>query len=153
MSNSAAISWSRQKTLMKRSRLRRESLRLGKAPSKCGRLLSGRQRQRRKAPIVHEIGRWFSLQIDIFLVTTYSLGGAPLTETHRLSVDRIAQAAGVIDPVFLNSPQFRVEALERMLDCRLVVKVETLNPIRSFKGRGAEYLVATLNDRPHLVCA
>jgi len=68
-------------------------------------------------------------------------------------VDRIAQAAGVIDPVFLNSPQFRVEALERMLDCRLVVKVETLNPIRSFKGRGAEYLVATLDDRPHLVCA
>ena len=76
-----------------------------------------------------------------------------MTEAHRLSVDRIAQAAGVIDPVFLNSPQFRVESLEPILDCRLVVKVETLNPIRSFKGRGAEYLVASLDRRPHLVCA
>ncbi len=75
-----------------------------------------------------------------------------MTTTHRLSLDRIVQAAGVIDPVFLNSPQFRVESLEPMLDCRLVVKVETLNPIRSFKGRGAEYLVSSLDGGPHLVC-
>jgi threonine dehydratase len=77
----------------------------------------------------------------------------PATETHRLSLDRIALAATVIDPVFLNSPQFRPESLERQLGCRLVVKVETLNPIRSFKGRGTEYLTATLSGRPHLVCA
>lgn len=76
-----------------------------------------------------------------------------MSEPHRLSLERIAQAAGVIDPVFLNSPQFRAEALEKHLDCRVVVKVETLNPIRSFKGRGAEYLMATLSGRPHLVCA
>jgi threonine dehydratase len=74
-------------------------------------------------------------------------------EPHRLSVERIDQAAGIIDPVFLNSPQFRAEPLEQQLDCRVVVKVETLNPIRSFKGRGAEYLMATLGGRPHLVCA
>ena len=61
-------------------------------------------------------------------------------DTRRLSVDRIAHAATVIDPVFLNSPQFRAESFEKQLDCRLVVKVETLNPIRSFKGRGTEYL-------------
>ena len=76
-----------------------------------------------------------------------------MIQAHRLSLDRIAQAASVIDPVFLNSPQFRVESLEPMLDCRLVVKVETLNPIRSFKGRGAEYLIASLDGHPHLVCA
>ena len=75
------------------------------------------------------------------------------TETHRLSLDRIAQAATVIDPVFLDSPQFRPESLERELGCRLVVKVETMNPIRSFKGRGTEYLTASLSSRPHLVCA
>jgi threonine dehydratase len=75
------------------------------------------------------------------------------TGTHRLSLDRIAQAATVIDPVFLDSPQFRAESLERQLGCRLVVKVETLNPIRSFKGRGTEYLTASLSGRPHLVCA
>lgn len=75
------------------------------------------------------------------------------TETHRLSLLRIAQAATIIDPVFLDSPQFRPESLERRLGCRLVVKVETLNPIRSFKGRGTEYLTASLSARPHLVCA
>src|SRR6266545_1383734 len=75
------------------------------------------------------------------------------TETHRLSLDRIAQAMTVIDPVFLDSPQFRPESLERQLGCRVVVKVETLNPIRSFKGRGTEYLTASLTGRPHLVCA
>jgi threonine dehydratase len=68
-------------------------------------------------------------------------------------VERIEQAAGMIDPVFLNSPQFRAEPLETQLDCRVVVKVETLNPIRSFKGRGAEFFAATLSGRPHLVCA
>jgi threonine dehydratase len=76
-----------------------------------------------------------------------------VSEPHRLSLERIEQAAGMIDPVFLNSPQFRAEPLEPQLDCRLVVKVETLNPIRSFKGRGAEYLMATLSERPRLVCA
>jgi threonine dehydratase len=73
--------------------------------------------------------------------------------THRLSVERIAQAVTVIDPVFLDSPQFRAESLEPDLGCRLVVKVETVNPIRSFKGRGTEYLTASLGGRPHLVCA
>jgi len=72
---------------------------------------------------------------------------------HRLSLERIAQAATVIDPVFLNSPQYLAEFPGQQLDCRLVVKVETLNPIRSFKGRGAEYLTASLHGRPHLVCA
>jgi threonine dehydratase len=75
------------------------------------------------------------------------------TETYRLSLDRIEEAATVIDPVFLDSPQFRPESLERQLGCRVVVKVETLNPIRSFKGRGTEYLTASLSGRPHLVCA
>jgi len=37
---------------------------------------------------------------------------------------------------------------------RLILKVETVNPIRSFKGRGADFLVSGLpNDSPALVCA
>ncbi len=76
-----------------------------------------------------------------------------MPEPHHLSLERIEQAAGIIDPVFLNSPQFRAESLEQQFGCRLVVKVETLNPIRSFKGRGTEYLAASLGGRPHLVCA
>jgi len=60
-----------------------------------------------------------------------------MSEPHRLSLERIAQAAGVIDPVFLNSPQFRAEPLEQQLGCRVVVKVETLvtqhgSPVAAF---------------------
>jgi threonine dehydratase len=80
----------------------------------------------------------------------------------RLSLERIARAAATIDRVFLDSPQYRVESLEEPLGCRVLVKVETLNPIRSFKGRGADWYVASLDpaprlqsgeSRPHLVCA
>jgi threonine dehydratase len=73
--------------------------------------------------------------------------------THRLSLDRIAHAAAAIDPLFLDTPQFLAESLGAQLGCRLVVKVETINPIRSFKGRGAEFLAASLEGRPALVCA
>jgi threonine dehydratase len=76
-----------------------------------------------------------------------------MTIPHRISLDRIAQAATLIDPVFLNSPQFLAESLSARLGCRLVVKVETANPIRSFKGRGAEYLAAMMEGQPRLVCA
>src|SRR5215472_8266861 len=67
-----------------------------------------------------------------------------MTNNRRISPERIAHAAAVIDPVFLNSPQFLAESLGNRLGCRLVVKVETLNPIRSFKGRGAEYFVSSV---------
>src|SRR5947199_10134355 len=76
-----------------------------------------------------------------------------MRETPRLSLQRIAQAATIIDPVFLNSPQYLAESLGQRFGCRLVVRVETLNTIRSFKGRGADYRVASLEGRPHLVCA
>lgn len=75
---------------------------------------------------------------------------------HRLSLERIRRASLAIDPVFLHSPQFDCEALSEALGCRLTLKVETLNPIRCFKGRGADFylqqLVAEGDDTP-LVCA
>jgi threonine dehydratase len=54
---------------------------------------------------------------------------------------RIEEAARCIDPVFLGSPQYEAEVLGDEL--RLVCKVETANPIRSFKGRGTDYLLCT----------
>lgn len=71
----------------------------------------------------------------------------------RLSVQRIEEAARTIDPVFLQSPQFVSEALSDAIGIRTLVKVETLNPIRSFKGRGASYFVASLEPGERLVCA
>jgi threonine dehydratase len=75
---------------------------------------------------------------------------------HRLSLENIAQAATSIDPVFLRSPQFVCEPLSMDLRCRLTLKVETMNPIRCFKGRGADFFLAQRmqhEDRRALVCA
>jgi threonine dehydratase len=71
-----------------------------------------------------------------------------------LSAENIANAARAIDPVFLHTPQFEADALGDALGARVVVKIETLNPIRSFKGRGADYFVQRLVARPScLTCA
>lgn len=71
----------------------------------------------------------------------------------RPAPEHIAGAMTRIDPVFLHSPLLRGSALDRVLDAELALKVETLNPIRSFKGRGTDLLVAQLPDRRALVCA
>ncbi|MEM9783632.1 MAG: pyridoxal-phosphate dependent enzyme [Pseudomonadota bacterium] len=62
--------------------------------------------------------------------------------THRLSLDRIRAAEARIDPVFLDTPQVEMPALSAALGCQAVLKVETLNPVRCFKGRGATWLMA-----------
>lgn len=72
---------------------------------------------------------------------------------HRFSLDEIARAMGVIDPIFLHTPQYRAEPLEAELGCRLIVKVETQNPIRSFKGRGASFFASSLEPGATVLCA
>ncbi|MEU9840303.1 pyridoxal-phosphate dependent enzyme [Actinomadura sp. NPDC048032] len=71
-----------------------------------------------------------------------------------LDVARIEQALRVIDPVFLNTPQYLDEQLCRALGGRAVtVKLETANPVRSFKGRGADLMLSTLAPGTPVVCA
>ena len=70
----------------------------------------------------------------------------------RFSKEDIDQAFGEIDTVFLDTPQFECEPLSRIFDCRVILKVETLNPIRSFKGRGAELLTNRSKEKS-LMCA
>ena len=66
----------------------------------------------------------------------------PIIDTpHRLSLDNIRRAATQIDPVFRDSPQFECEPLSQALGAPLLLKVETLNPLRSFKGRGADFFM------------
>lgn len=72
---------------------------------------------------------------------------------HRLSLERIERASRAIDPVFLHSPQFVCEGLSDELGQRVALKVETLNPIRSFKGRGADWLVSQASRHERLLCA
>ena len=70
----------------------------------------------------------------------------------RLDLDRIRAARRAIDPVFLDTPLYRCEALERALGCAVSIKLETANPVRSFKGRGTEVVLARDGGRA-AVCA
>src|SRR2546428_14074675 len=72
----------------------------------------------------------------------------PLRVDASISLDRIAEAAEVIDPVFLDTPQFLCEPLSDRFGVAVVLKVECINPIRSFKGRGTDYLLDRLGRQP-----
>jgi threonine dehydratase len=64
-----------------------------------------------------------------------------------LSLERIEEAARTIDPPLLNTPQFSDPILTEALGREVVVKMENVSPIGSFKGRGADYFVAGLERR------
>jgi threonine dehydratase len=73
----------------------------------------------------------------------------------RLRLDRIHAAVGEMDPVFLDTPALAREPLGRALGCSVTLKVETLNPVRSFKGRGTETVAAAARKQgaSRVVCA
>ena len=73
----------------------------------------------------------------------------------RLDTARIRAARQVIDPVFLNTPLYRCQALEPGLGCTVSIKLETANPVRSFKARGTEVVASLLagDGSRAVVCA
>ncbi|HEV2258171.1 MAG TPA: pyridoxal-phosphate dependent enzyme [Streptosporangiaceae bacterium] len=73
----------------------------------------------------------------------------------RLDMARIRAARRVIDPVFLDTPLYRCEALEPGLGCAVSIKLETANPVRSFKARGTEVVASRIADHGSraVVCA
>ncbi|KQC35960.1 threonine/serine dehydratase [Frankia sp. ACN1ag] len=73
----------------------------------------------------------------------------------RLDTARIRAARRVIDPVFLDTPLYRCEALEPALGCAVSIKLETANPVRSFKARGTEVVASQLAEHGSraVVCA
>ena len=56
----------------------------------------------------------------------------------------IRASHGTIHPAFTHSPQFSHHGLSRRAGVEVVVKVECVNPIRAFKGRGTWLAVAGL---------
>ena len=83
-----------------------------------------------------------------------------MLEIPELTAQAIRDAAATIDPVFTGSPQFVHDGLSERLGVPVVVKVETVNPIRSFKGRGTWLAVQGLAgegrigpDRPIVVAS
>ena len=73
----------------------------------------------------------------------------------RLGLDRVRAAVGEIDPAFLDTPALPSAPLGRALGCAVTLKIETLNPVRSFKGRGTETVtaVALEHGASRVVCA
>jgi threonine dehydratase len=73
----------------------------------------------------------------------------------RLRLDRVRAAVGEIDPVFLDTPAPVCAPLGRALGCEPTLKVETLNPVRCFKGRGTETAAAAAraDGATRMVCA
>ena len=73
----------------------------------------------------------------------------------RLDTARIRAARRVIDPVFLGTPLYRCEGLEPVLGCAVSIKLETANPVRSFKARGTEVVASQLagHGSKAVVCA
>jgi threonine dehydratase len=73
----------------------------------------------------------------------------------RLGLDRIRGAVSEIDPVFLDTPALPCAPLGEALGCSVTLKVETLNPVRSFKGRGTETVAAVAQRAraTRMICA
>ena len=53
----------------------------------------------------------------------------------------------------MNTPQYADEQLNATLARRVVVKVETANPLRSFKGRGADFFMGGVDPGSTVVCS
>jgi threonine dehydratase len=70
-----------------------------------------------------------------------------------LSLERIEEAARTIDPVFTNTPQYADAQLNALLKRNVLLKVETANPLRSFKGRGADFLMGHVGADERIVCS
>ena len=71
-----------------------------------------------------------------------------------ISIERIREAAGVVDPAFLNTPQFDCEPITDRLGVGTILKIEIVNPIRNFKGRGTDFLMHRLGAATQsIVCA
>ncbi|WP_119299817.1 threonine ammonia-lyase [Dongia deserti] len=72
----------------------------------------------------------------------------------NISIERIAAAIGAIDPIFKATPQFLCDGLSAELGRPVLLKVETLNPIRSFKGRGTSWFAQSFAEKGRaVICA
>lgn len=64
-----------------------------------------------------------------------------LVEARRLTTAGIARAAQGINPVFLHTPVVHHDDMDRWLGARVSLKVESLGPLRAFKGRGGDWFM------------
>jgi threonine dehydratase len=87
-------------------------------------------------------------------MTTRTTSSSGAGERVVPTVEEIERAAHGLDPVFADSPLLRGTTLDRDTGADVALKVETLNPIRSFKGRGAvTWMREAGAGVPGVVCA
>lgn len=73
--------------------------------------------------------------------------------TVRVELERVDLATEWIPRPFVGSPQYRSEALSRLLGVEVILKVETANPTGTVASRGAEWWFACHPDVHRVVCA
>jgi threonine dehydratase len=73
--------------------------------------------------------------------------------TRALRVENIDAAARCVDPAFLNSPQVVDASMTSRIGRELILELETFNPVRSFKGRGADFFMRGVGPGAQVVCA
>jgi threonine dehydratase len=66
---------------------------------------------------------------------------------NRPTLEGIREAALLLEPPFSKTPLFRSEQLSRQLDADIWLKVESINPIASFKSRGATVAISRAISR------
>ena len=75
-----------------------------------------------------------------------------LVEARRVTTAGIARAAQGISPVFLHTPIVQHDDIDAWLGATVSCKVESLGPLRSFKGRGGDWFMRQRTARGP-VCA
>lgn len=72
----------------------------------------------------------------------------------KLDIERVVEAADGINRVFIRTPQYRSEALSRLMGLNVILKVETVNPAGSSAGRSTEWWMSSRPpDSNRVVCA
>jgi threonine dehydratase len=72
---------------------------------------------------------------------------------HRLSIENIEDVIKIINPIFLNSPQFECKSLNETLGLNLIIKNEIENPVKCFKARGSEVFISKAKSGSYIICA
>lgn len=72
----------------------------------------------------------------------------------KLDIERVVEAANGINRAFIRTPQYRSEALSRLIGLDVILKLESVNPAGSAAGRSTEWWMACRPPQSNrVVCA
>lgn len=78
-----------------------------------------------------------------FLRTNVARKSEHHIQGHRLSLEKIKLASHSISPLYMDTPCTYSQSLSDDIGQSVWLKNETINPLRCFKGRGAEFYLST----------